>query len=54
MVGSMRKRVQKNILGGDYVWEFLPDSDEYKNEAFSAGPILGLKEHQRPVEPHGR
>lgn len=42
---------QKNILGGDYVWEFLPDADEYKNEAFSAGPILGLKEHRAQWSP---
>ena len=33
------------------MWEFLPDSDEYKNEAFSAGPILGLKEHRAQWSP---
>lgn len=42
---------QQNILGGDYVWQFLDDSDQYTNEEFSAGPILGLKEHRAQWSP---
>lgn len=42
---------QQNILGGDYVWQFLEDSDQYTNEEFSAGPILGLKEHRAQWSP---
>ena len=42
---------QQNVLGGDYVWQFLPGSDEYTNESFSFGPILGLKEHRAQWSP---
>lgn len=46
---------QKNILGGEYIWQFLPMTEEqkkeYSNENCSAGPILGLKEHRAAWSP---
>lgn len=44
---------QQNILGGEYVWEFLPtpESGAYTNETFPLGPILGLKEFRAQWSP---
>lgn len=45
---------QKNILGGDYLWQFLPapeDASLAANTTFSAGPILGLVEHRASWSP---